>query len=87
MNEYKWTPCSECLPNVDEIVLIYLWKTSPYLAWVDKNGKWQTEEFEVDEEDEPTEWMPVPKPSIHLVDLNEISSVLAAWLLDDEELN
>lgn len=87
MNEYEWISCTESLPNVGEEVFIYLWKTSPYIAWIDENEKWHTEEFEVDENEEPTEWMPLPKPPSRLVDLNEVIAILAAWLSDEDELD
>lgn len=58
----KWIPCSERLPENDAEVFIYLfdWQT-PYIAWVTDNC-WFTEDFQVEKEDYPKAWMPLPKP-------------------------
>lgn len=57
----RWTPCSKRLPDDGEEVFVYLYNASPYIAWV-KDGHWYTEEFEVDKENEPKAWMPLPRP-------------------------
>lgn len=60
--EPKWIPCSERLPEEGAEVFVYLYdRPSPYIAWVD-DGDWYTEDFEVDERDYPTAWMPLPEP-------------------------
>jgi len=60
-----WIPCSKRVPEEDEQVLVYLYD-SPYIAWIDSNGEWNTEDFtldkEKDREDEPIAWMPLPEP-------------------------
>lgn len=58
----KWVPCSERLPDEDEDVFVYLFeRPSPYIAWMN-DSRWNTDEFEIDEEDEPIAWMPLPDP-------------------------
>lgn len=63
--EQRWIPCSERVPEEDEQVLVYLYD-SPYIAWIDSNGEWNTEDFtldkEEDREDKPIAWMPMPTP-------------------------
>lgn len=63
--EQRWILCSERVPEEDEQVLVYLYD-SPYIAWIDSNGEWNTEEFTLDKEkereDEPIAWMPLPEP-------------------------
>ena len=63
--EQRWIPCSKRVPEEDEQVLVYL-HDSPYIAWIDSNGEWNTEDFtldkEEDREDEPIAWMPLPEP-------------------------
>ena len=54
-----WIPCSERLPEEDEQVFVYLFDDSPYIAWF-CGGRWHTEEFTLDKDDEPTAWMPLP---------------------------
>ena len=59
----NWIPCSERLPEDDTEVLVYLFENnkSPYIAWL-SDGRWYTEYFEVEREDEPVAWMPLPEP-------------------------
>lgn len=60
--EQQWIPCSERLPEDDTEVLVYLFdRTSPYIAWV-TDCCWFTEDFEVEKENYPTAWMPLPIP-------------------------
>ena len=58
----QWIPCSERLPEVDKEVFVYLFKDSPYIAWLDDCGIWFTEDFYVDEDEQPVAWMPLPEP-------------------------
>lgn len=58
----KWVKCTERLPKEDEEVLVYLYGDSPYLACVDSNGQWRTEDFEIGEDHSPLAWMPLPQP-------------------------
>lgn len=57
----KWIPVSERLPRTDEEVLVYLWGDVPHLAWIDKEGQWETDHFYLDESDLPKAWMPLPE--------------------------
>ncbi len=59
--QFLWIPVTEQLPEIDQEVLVYLFKDSPYIAWHD--GKyWCTEEFCLDEDECPTHWMSLPEP-------------------------
>ena len=59
----KWIPVTKRPPEADEEVFIYLWdRPSPYIAWVDPEGRWETNDFYIDVEDTPKAWMPLPKP-------------------------
>ena len=64
-NAGKLIPCSERLPEADKEVFVYIYDM-PFIAWVDKNGEWNTETFTLDKElekdDEPIAWMPLPEP-------------------------
>ena len=58
----KWIPCSERLPEDDTEVFVYLFdRPSPYIAWV-TDSCWFTEEFQVEKENYPKAWMPLPEP-------------------------
>ena len=58
----QWTPCSERLPEDDVEVFVYLFeRQTPYIAWVE-DCRWHTEDFEVEKENYPTAWMPLPEP-------------------------
>lgn len=58
----QWIPCSESLPEDNTEVFVYLFDHhSPYIAWV-VDSRWYTEEFEIEIENEPIAWMPLPKP-------------------------
>lgn len=53
--------CSDRMPEKDKEVFVYLFDNSPYIAWWD-GEKWHTEDFILDEYDEPLEWYELPKP-------------------------
>ena len=59
--EPHWIPCSERLPEDDVDVFIYLFGNAPYIACRYK-GKWCTGGFEIDTDEEPFAWMPLPEP-------------------------
>ena len=60
---YDWIPCRERLPEQDEQVFVYLFNDSPYIAWYDHTYKqWKTEEFDLETDEEPKEWLPLPDP-------------------------
>ena len=60
--ESKWISCNKRLPEDGTEVFIYLFdRPSPYIAWIE-DTHWYTEDFEVDREDEPIAWMPLPEP-------------------------
>ena len=63
LERQRWIPCSERMPEDDTEVLVYLFENnkSPYIAWL-SDGRWYTEYFEVEQEDEPVAWMPLPEP-------------------------
>lgn len=57
-----WILCNGRPPEEGEEVFVYLFQNScPYIAWID-DGRWYTEYFELDEEDYPVAWMPLPQP-------------------------
>ena len=60
----EWVPVTKRLPKPFENVLVYLFKAqSPYIAWINKDGDWETEEFVLDDFDyKPTAWMPLSEP-------------------------
>lgn len=55
----QWIPSKKLKPKDGEEVFVYLFDDSPYIAWV-IDGRWYTEDFEVDEEDYPDAWMSLP---------------------------
>lgn len=58
---YDWIPCSERLPKQEEQVFVYLFGNSPYIAWYNHiNKKWRTDDFELDADEEPKAWLPLP---------------------------
>lgn len=58
-----WIPCEDDPPEDGHEVLIYNRRTGyPYIAWRN-NGVWYTEIGELAKEEEPVEWMEIPKPS------------------------
>lgn len=61
-DKQRWIPVSERLPEDDTEVLVYLFsRPSPYIAWV-SDCHWYTEEFEIEKENYPIAWMPLPEP-------------------------
>jgi len=56
----RWIPVSERLPKQDKYVFVYLFGDSPYIAWHD-GIDWCTDEFVLDTDEEPLEWMSLPK--------------------------
>lgn len=61
-HENDWIPCPEKLPEDGTEVFVYLFnRPSPYIAWID-DCRWYTEDFEVESENEPIAWMPLPEP-------------------------
>lgn len=58
----RWIPCSERPPEPDEEVFVYLWDNVPYIASMNGEGQWETEDFYLDVEDAPKAWIPLPKP-------------------------
>ena len=53
--------CSDRMPEKDKEVFVYLFDNSPYIAWWD-GERWHTEDFILDEDDEPLEWYELPRP-------------------------
>ena len=61
--ENDWIPCSEKMPEDGTEVFVYLFnRPSPYIAWIE-GCRWHTEDFEVESENEPIAWMPLPEPA------------------------
>ena len=59
----QWIPCSDRLPEEEVEVFVYLFdRPSPYIAWISKGGKWHTEDFTLEADDNPVTWMPLPEP-------------------------
>lgn len=59
--EQQWILCSERLPEDDIEVFVYLFdRQNPYIAWV-CDCHWYTEDFEVEKENYPVAWMPLPE--------------------------
>ena len=59
----RWIPCSEMLPEDCTEVFVYLFDNScPHIAWI-KDTHWYTEDFEIERENEPIAWMPLPEPA------------------------
>ena len=56
-----WISCLDRMPEKDKEVFVYLFDNSPYIAWWD-GERWHTEDFILDEDDEPLEWYELPKP-------------------------
>ena len=61
-SEQKWISCSERPPEDGTEVFVYLFeRKDPYIAWVE-DCRWYTEDFEVEKENYPIAWMPLPEP-------------------------
>ena len=58
----QWIPVSEGLPETDKEVFVYLWGDVPYLASVNEEGQWETDQFYLDADDAPKAWMQLPEP-------------------------
>ena len=56
----RWISVRERLPKQDKCVFVYLFGDSPYIAWHD-GVDWCTDEFVLDTDEEPLEWMSLPK--------------------------
>ena len=63
MEKPRWIPVEERLPETNEEVLVYLWHR-PYIAWVDSEGQWETNDFYIVFDDVPKAWMPLPSPPV-----------------------
>ena len=68
-SEQKWILCSDKLPEEGKSVFVYLFGSTPYIAWY-SHGHWFTDEFEVEKEYEPVAWMLLPD-SYYKVEANE----------------
>ena len=62
VTKQNWIPVTERLPGKDVPVLVYLFGDSPYIAWINHDGEWETEEFTIDRDYLPKTWMPLPEP-------------------------
>ena len=61
--EQQWIPCSDRLPEEEVEVFVYLFdRPLPYIAWISKGGKWHTEDFTLEADENPVAWMPLPEP-------------------------
>lgn len=59
---HRWIPVTERLPEEDVPVFVYLFGDSPYIAWINHENEWETEEFTIDRDYLPQAWMPLPEP-------------------------
>lgn len=59
--EAEWIPVSERLPDVDVEVLTTTDWPDVLIAWLNKDGAWETEEL-ILANDEILAWMPLPEP-------------------------
>ena len=55
-----WIPCSERLPDKDELVLVTVWD-GVSIAWRNIYGGWESAE-DMYEKGDVTAWMPLPTP-------------------------
>ena len=58
----KWVSATERPPEKDVPVFVYLFGDSPYIAWINRESEWETEEFTIDYDYLPKAYMPLPKP-------------------------
>ena len=56
----EWIPCSERLPEKDELVLVTVWNDVT-IAWRNIYGGWESAE-DMYEKGDVTAWMPLPTP-------------------------
>lgn len=56
----KWIPCSERLPEKDELVLATVWN-DVVIAWRNRYGGWESAE-DMYEKGDVIAWMPLPEP-------------------------
>jgi len=61
-NAPRWVSVTEKPPEKDAPVFVYLFSDSPYIAWINHEGEWETEEFTIDRDCLPKAWMPLPEP-------------------------
>ena len=60
LGEREWIPCSERLPEKDELVLVTVWN-GVSIAWRNIYGGWESAE-DMYEKGDVTAWMPLPTP-------------------------
>ena len=70
LEQTRWVSVRERLPEQDKYVFVYLFGDSPYIAWHD-GVDWCTDEFVLDEDEEPLEWMPLPIPKPYQEEEND----------------
>ena len=56
----SWIPCSEKLPEKEELVLVTVWN-DVVIAWRNRYGGWESVE-DMYEKGDVIAWMPLPKP-------------------------
>lgn len=56
----EWIPCSEKLPEKEELVLVTVWN-DVVIAWRNRYGGWESVEY-MYEKGDVIAWMPLPKP-------------------------
>ena len=61
-NAPRWVSVTKKPPEKDVPVFVYLFSDSPYIAWINHEGEWETEEFTIDRDYLPKAWMPLPTP-------------------------
>lgn len=58
--EREWIPCSERLPEKEELVLVTVWN-DVVIAWRNRYGGWESAE-DMYEKGDVIAWMPLPSP-------------------------
>ena len=48
VTKQKWISVTDRFPEEDVPVLVYLFDDSPYIAWINHENEWETEEFTID---------------------------------------
>ena len=56
----EWIPCSEKLPEKEELVLVTVWN-DVVIAWRNRYGGWESVE-DMYEKGDVIAWMPLPMP-------------------------